>query len=131
VVPSEINASDLIDVSSQVVQQCHKFVPPVPMGSGESDQLLGLGYHSASLGCSGHHDRPSPPQLKKPLVSQHSQGAQHGVGVHSEHGGQILGLRNAVSGACLPFGDGPADIGSDLLMEQRLLSAIDPLQMKV
>ena len=65
-----------------------------------------------------------PDQLQESLVSKDTQRPQHGIGVHAEHGGEILGLRDAVSGVSLTLSDGSPDLGGNLIVERHRIGPI-------
>ena len=59
------------------------------------------------------------------FVAEEAQGAQHGVGVDAEHGGEVFGGGEAFAGLGFALGDGAADLGGDLLVEVGGVGLVD------
>ena len=65
----------------------------------------------------GHADAAAAAELEHAFIAEQSQGAEHGIGVHAQHCGQILGRGEPFTGLGLAVGDGAADLACDLLVE--------------
>ena len=65
-----------------------------------------------------HGDPPAAAELQQSFVSEDVQGPQHGVLVHPEHGSDVLGEGQAVSGASLAVGDGAPDLRGNLVVQR-------------
>jgi len=98
---------------------------PKPVLAGEPDQVPGLGKDRAALGCPGDRDAPAAAELQQALVPEQVQGAEHGVLVHAEHRGQVLGQREPLARSGLAVRDGPPDPGRDLLVQRERIGAVD------
>lgn len=81
--------------------------------------------HRPPVGRSGDRDAPPPPELEQPLVAQGSQSAQHRVLVDPGDRREVLGRRQAVTGAGLATCDGPADLRRHLLVELEGVLSVD------
>jgi hypothetical protein len=100
----------------QLLHHRYELLSPIAVAASVVDKFFHLGDERPALGRCGHDDPPSPTELEKALFSQQPKGAQHGVRVHPEHGGEILGLRDALTGTSFTVGDRSPDVGSDLFV---------------
>jgi len=101
------------------VEQRHHVVAPVTLRSGKVEKFLQSSDDGTTLRCTGDDDGPATTKLQESLVSKYTQRTQNGIGVHAEHSGEILGLRNAIAGSSLAFGDGSPDLGGNLIVERQ------------
>ena len=67
----------------------------------EPEEILRLGDHGGPFGRADDRDTSAPAKLEQPFVAQDSQGAQDGVAVDAENGGEIPRGRQPLTGACL------------------------------
>jgi len=77
----------------------------------------GAGGDGAAVWRCGDRDSAAAPELEQSLVSERAQRPQHCVGVDADHGGQVFGWWQALAWSGLAVGDGPADLGRDLLVQ--------------
>jgi hypothetical protein len=66
---------------------------------------------------SRNRDPTATPELEQTLIPEQAQGAQHGIRVHPQHGGEILGRRKPFPRLRFAFGDRPSDLAGDLLVQ--------------
>ena len=71
----------------------------------------------AAFGCREDGDAASASELEQSFVAKEPEGAQHGVGVDAEYGGEVLSRRQSFAGFGFAVGDGTADLGCDLFVE--------------
>ena len=81
----------------QVADHLDEFLSAVAVPAGEPDQAPGLGEDRTALRCPGDRDAPAAAELQQALVPEQVQGAQHGVLVHAEHRGEVLGQREPLA----------------------------------
>ena len=98
--------------SGEVLNHGDHAFPLVPLTTGEFDQFTYLSQDGPFLGRPGDRDATPPAELDEALVAQDVHGPQHGVLVHPEDGGDVLGQGQAVPGPGFAFGDGTADFGA-------------------
>ena len=60
----------------------------------------------------------TPAELQQALVPEQVQGPEHGVLVHAEHRGEVLGQRKPLARSRLTVRDGPPDPRRDLVMQR-------------
>jgi hypothetical protein len=83
----------------------------------EVEELLHTANHRAALRRSGDDDGPASTKFQQSLVSKDPQCTQNGIGIDAEDSSEILSLGNAVTGTSLALGDGPPDLGGNLIVE--------------
>src|SRR6266566_5989990 len=83
----------------------------------EFEEFPGAGEHGAALGGAGHGDAAAAAELQEPFLPELVQRTEHGVLVHAQHGGEVLGQGQALAGGRLALGDGPADLAGDLIVQ--------------
>ena len=76
-------------------------------------------------GSAGHRHPATASKLKDPLVAQDPKGAENGVGVDPQHGREVLGWWESLSGASLAIGDGPSNLCGHLVMEGDSLGTVN------
>ena len=81
------------------------------------DKFSRLVKHGAMFGCGGHGHAASAAELQEPLLAKDAEGAQHGVRVHSEDGGEVSSRRESLTGRGFSVRDRAADLGRDLFVE--------------
>jgi WD40-like Beta Propeller Repeat len=64
-------------------------------------------------------------ELDEALVAKHAEGAEHGVRVYAEDGGEILRRRKTFSRPCFAVGNCPPDLCRNLNVQRRRLFAVD------
>jgi hypothetical protein len=105
--------------SADVLDDLNQLVESVAVATGEVDEFLRFLNDGAAFRCRCDRDAASATELEQSLVTQHPEGAEDGVRVDAEDGGQVLSGWEALSRLRLSFGDRPADLGGDLLVEIR------------
>lgn len=95
------------------------------MLAGEADELLGASDDGAALGAAGDRDPASPPELEQPLIPEEAQRAKDGVGVDLEHGSEVAGGWQPLTGLRFAVGDRTPDLGGNLLVQLGRLVAVD------
>lgn len=108
-----------------MLDDLHEFLDSIAVTTGEADKVLGLHDERASLGRRGDRDAAPAAELEQAFVPQLPEGAQDGVGVHGEHGGEIARRREPFARFCLAVGDRAANLGPDLLVELGRVVAAD------
>ncbi len=83
----------------QLPQNLEHVLFAVPVEAGELEELLRPFDHGTPFGTARHRHAPATPELEQALVAQEPEGTKHGVGVDPEHGGQVLGRRQAFTRA--------------------------------
>ncbi len=101
------------------VEQRHHVVAPVTLRAGKVQKFLQSSDDGTTLRCAGDNNGPATTKLHESLVSKYTQRTENGVGVHPEHSGEILCLRNPITRTCFAFGDGSPDLGGDLIVERQ------------
>jgi hypothetical protein len=77
------------------------------------------------LWAAGDADGASAAHFEQAFVAQQPEGAQDGVAVYAEDGGEVACLGDAVAGTRFAVGDRAADLGGDLLVQRGGVGAID------
>ncbi len=98
------------------------------MATCELDELLRPLNDGAAFGRGGDGDAPAAAELEQTLVAQDAQRTQHGVRVDTEDGGEILRGWESLARLRLSFGDRPAELAGDLLVEIR---RVVPVQLDI
>src|SRR5262249_17670823 len=112
----------------QAFDDLDELFTPVAVLASQPQQIPGLGQQGAALRGAGHGDAAAAAELQQSLVAQQPQRAQHGVAVHPEHGRQVAGGGQPLTGRGLPLGDGAADLGGYLLVQRGRITVINPGQ---
>ena len=87
------------------------------MSPGELDELAHARVQLALLGRPHDRDAPTAPDLEQPLVPKLPEGAENGVSIHLQHGGQVQRGRQPLARAGLAVRDRTANLGSNLLVQ--------------
>ena len=96
---------------------CTSSSTPVALTAGEGDELLRPRGELTALRAARHGDAAAAAELEQPLVAQQPQRAQDRVPVDTEDGREVARRRQALALARLAVGDGPPDLGGDLVVE--------------
>ena len=94
-----------------------QLVEAVALPPRELDQLVRPGDDGAALGAACDGDAAAAAEVEQPLVAQDPQGAQNGIRVDPEHGGEVARRRQPLARPRLAVGDRAADLGSHLLVQ--------------
>jgi hypothetical protein len=70
-----------------------------------------------TLGRSRDRDAAAAAELEQAFVAELSEGAEDGVGVDAEHGGEVFGGWESFAGFGFAVGDGAADLACDLFVQ--------------
>ena len=103
-----------------------EFVTSIALRSGELEKLLQPSNDRSTLWRTGNDNGSSTAELQEPLVSENAQGSQHSVGVDTEDGSEVLGLRDPIPRVSLAVGDGAADLCGDLIVQRHGIGTIHP-----
>jgi len=104
--------------SGNVLDHGDEFVDGVSLRAGEVDQLPHLLHDGTAFGCPGHGDTAAAPKLEQPLVLKQPQRAQDSVRVDAEHGREVSGRWESLTGLCLAVCDRTPYLGGDLEIEE-------------
>ena len=89
------------------------------------EEVFGAFDEGALLGGAGDGDAAAAAEFEQAFVAELAEGAQDGVGVDAEDGGEVFGGWESFSGFCLTLGDGTADLGGRLLVEVEGIVAVE------
>jgi hypothetical protein len=103
--------------SVDVLDDLDEFVGAVAVLAGVVDEFAGLLKDGAAFGGTGDGDAAAAAEFEESFVAEQPEGAQHGVGVDVEDGGEVFGGWQAFTGFGFTVGDGAADFGGDLFVE--------------
>jgi hypothetical protein len=110
---------------ADVVDDSDEFVGAVSLLARELDELA-CAHGDRALGwASGDGDAAAAAEVEKSFVAEHAEGAEDGVSVHAEHGGQILRGREPLARLCLAVCDCAADFRGDLFVEVGLGATVE------
>jgi hypothetical protein len=110
---------------ADAVNERDEFVAPVALVAREFDQVPGLVDERGVVWRAGDPDRAAASHLQSSFVSEEPQGAEDGVLVDAEDGGEVAGLGDAVAGPGFALLDRASDRSSDLLVQRSRVSAVD------
>jgi len=112
--------------SRQALDDPDHLFGPVALSLCQIDQLPCTGDQEALCrSVPGHSDAPPSAELQEPLVPEHPQGTEDGIGVDPEHRGQVPGRWKALAGTRLSLRYRPPDQARNLLVERRRAAGID------
>jgi hypothetical protein len=109
----------------QTTQEFNQLFFPIAIEPSELEELSGPLDDRSSFWRTRNRDAPPSLELQQSLVAQHPQRSEHGVGIDAQHGGEVLGRREALSAMRLPCGDGTPDLGRHLIVQGHALGAVD------
>jgi hypothetical protein len=104
---------------SEVFDDLDEFVHAVALPLRELDELTRSLDNGTPLGRPSDRDPAPAPELEEALIAEQPEGAQDGVRVHAEDGGEVLRRWESLAGFRLPFGDRATDLRGNLLVEIR------------
>jgi hypothetical protein len=107
-----------VKMSGKALDDLDDVVAAEAVVAGEFDEIPCPGEHGAALGGARDGDAASAPELQQSFLPEDVQCPQDGVLVHAQHGGEVFGQGQPFAGACLAFGDGPADPFGNLIMKR-------------
>jgi photosystem II stability/assembly factor-like uncharacterized protein len=79
----------------------------------------------AVLGGAGDGDAAAAAEVEEAFVAELAEGAQDGVGVDAENGGEVSGGWQSFAGFGFAVGDGAADLASDLIVQVEGVVAVE------
>jgi hypothetical protein len=109
----------------ELLDEFDEFLAAVSVPAGQSQEFCRVGDDGASLWGAGDLDPEASAELKESFVAKHSQCSQHGVGVDAKYRRKVTGWWQSATGGGFPLGDGSADLGRDLIVQQRRVAPID------
>jgi len=109
----------------EVLDHSNQFVGAVALLAREAHKLTRARDNRTAFRRAGDGDAAAAPELEQALVSKRAEGAEHGVRVDAEHGGEILRWRKTLRRSCLAVGNCPPDLGRNLNVQLRQLFPVD------
>jgi hypothetical protein len=103
--------------SVDVLDDLDEFVGAVAVLAGVVDEVACFLEDGPPFGGTGDGDAAAAAEFEQSFVAEQSEGAEDGVGVDVEDGGEVFGRWEAFAGFGFAVGDGAADFGGDLLVE--------------
>ena len=104
-------------MSPELLDDGDEFVGFVALVAGEGDEFLGSGHNGALLWGSGDGDAAAAAEFEEVFVAELTEGAEDGVGVDAEDGGEVFGGWESFAGFGFAVGDGSADLACDLFVQ--------------
>ena len=114
-----------ISESPELLDDLDEFVGFVALCAGVVEEIFGAFDDGALFGCAGDGDAAAAAELEQAFVAELAEGAEDGVGVDAEDGGEVSGGREPFAGLGFAVGDGAADLGGDLFVQFGGLVAVD------
>jgi hypothetical protein len=112
-------------VLAKVMDDSDEFVGLVAVLSGELDEFLGSCDYSGFLRRTSNGDASTAPKLEQSLIAEFAQCSQDGIGVHAEHGREVLCGWQPLAGLGLAVCDCAADLAGDLLVQHGGIVTVD------
>jgi hypothetical protein len=112
-------------MSPELSEEVDEFVGFVALGAGVVEKFFRLFDEGAVLGCAGDGDAAAATEFEEAFVAELAESAQDGVGVDSEHGGEVFGGWESLAGSGFAVGDGAADLGGDLFVQVEGVVAVE------
>ena len=97
----------------------------VALAAGVAKELSRLFDDGALFGGAGDGDAAAAAELEQTFVAELAEGAEDGVGVDAEDGGEVLGGRESFAGFGFAVSDGAADLAGDLFVQLEGILAVD------
>ena len=88
-----------------------------PLLACEVDELSSALDDRAAFGCAGDRDAAAAAEFEQAFVAELAEGAEDGVGVDAEDGGEVFGGWESFAGFGFAVGDGAADLACDLFVQ--------------
>ena len=110
-------------MSSEFLDDLDEFVGFVAVAPGVVEEFFGAFDDGALFGSAGDGDAAAAAEFEQAFVAELAEGAQDGVGVDAEDGGEVFGGRESFAGFGFAVGDGAADLAGDLLVADRVGSS--------
>ena len=87
---------------AEVLDDLDELVGSVAVAAGEVDELFGACDDGALFGGAGDGDAAAAAELEQSFVAEHAKGAEDGVGVDLEDGGEVFGWGRRSPGLASP-----------------------------
>src|SRR6476469_6687423 len=104
-------------MSPELLNEADEFVGFVALGSSVVEELSCAFDEGALFGGAGDGDAAAAAEFEQAFVAQLAEGAQDGVGVDAENGGEVFGGWESFAGFRFAVGDGAADFARDLCVK--------------
>ena len=112
-------------MSPELLDDADEFVGFVALGAGVVEEFFGAFGDGALLWCAGDGDAAAAAELEQAFVAELAEGAEDGVGVDAEDGGEVFGGWESLAGFGFAVGDGAAELAGDLFMQVEGVVAVD------
>ena len=112
-------------MSPELLNEADEFVGFVALGSSVVEELSCAFDEGALFGGAGDGDAAAAAEFEQAFVAQLAEGAQDGVGVDAEDGGEVFGGWESFAGFGFAVGDGAADLGGDLFVQVERVIAVE------
>jgi hypothetical protein len=110
---------------SDVLDDLYEFVHAIAVFTGERHKLPRSLDNRTTLGRSRNRDAAAAAELEQALVAELTEGAEDGVGVDAEDGGEVFGRWESFAGFGFAVGDGAADLACDLFVQLEGVVAVE------
>ena len=104
-------------MSPELLDEVDEFVGFVALGAGVVEEVFGFFDEGALFRGAGDRDAAAAAEFEQAFVAELAEGAEDGVGVDAEDGGEVFGGWESFAGFGFAVGDGAADVGGDLFVE--------------
>jgi hypothetical protein len=104
-------------MSPELLDQVDDFVGVVALGASVVEKVFGFFDEGALFRGAGDRDAAAAAEFEQAFVAELSQGAEDGVGVDAEDGGEVFGGWESFAGFGFAVGDGAADLACDLFVQ--------------
>jgi hypothetical protein len=104
-------------MSPELLDEVDEFVGFVALGAGVVEEVFGFFDEGALFRGAGDRDAAAAAEFEQAFVAELAEGAEDGVGVDAEDGGEVFGGWESFAGFGFAVGDGAADLGCDLCVQ--------------
>ena len=104
-------------MSPELLDDLDEFVGFVALAAGVVEEFFGVFDDGALFGGAGDGDAAAAAEFEEAFVAELAEGAEDGVGVDAEDGGEVFGGWESFAGFGFAVGDGAADLAGDLFVE--------------
>jgi hypothetical protein len=104
-------------VSTELLDEVDELVGFVALAAGVLEEVFGLFDEGASFRRPGDRDAAAAAEFEQAFVAELAEGAEDGVGVDTEDGGEVFGGWESFAGFGFAVGDGAADLACDLFVQ--------------
>ena len=110
---------------SELLDDLDEFVGFVAVSAGVVEEVSRSFEDCAVLWCAADGDAAAAAEFEEAFVAELAEGAQDGVGVDVENGGEVFGGWESFAGFCFAVGDRAADLTGDLLVQIGRVCSVD------